>query len=168
MRLAPLSPYTRSLGSRNRGARSCIFVPRTRKGARRGMITECKPLPKRTRDAKTIKERWASERARSIDEVLISGGKLTWEELRIALDLKKNDQHTRLGEVLLSQNLVSGEDLAQKWPEQRASSSWCRPAPVGSPSPVALALVSGPRSRRATYLKRGSFLYRGGQGAPLP
>ena len=65
------------------------------------------------RDAK---ERRSPERERAradrIGQVLISWGKLTREQLRAALDLEKND-HGRLGEILLSKNLVSGEDLAR-------------------------------------------------------
>ena len=64
------------------------------------------------RDA--AKERRSSEKARAgrIEEILISRGRLTQEQLQAALRLENKD-HGRLGEVLLSQNLVSGEDLAQ-------------------------------------------------------
>ncbi len=52
------------------------------------------------------------ERAGRIGQVLVAWGKLTREQLRAALDLEKTD-HGRLGEILLSKNLVSGEDLAR-------------------------------------------------------
>ena len=52
------------------------------------------------------------ERTGRIGEVLVHRGSLTQEQLRAALDLEKNDRR-RLGEVLLSQNLVSGEELAR-------------------------------------------------------
>jgi type IV pilus assembly protein PilB len=67
------------------------------------------------RDVNDIaKERRSSEKARAghVGEVLVSWGKLTREQLRAALDLKKNDPR-RLDEILLSQNLVSAVDLAQ-------------------------------------------------------
>jgi type IV pilus assembly protein PilB len=65
----------------------------------------------------TPKERRSSperERARAgrIGEILVSRGMLSREQLRVALSLEKKD-HRRLAGILLSQNLVSGEDLAQ-------------------------------------------------------
>ena len=62
------------------------------------------------------KERRSPERERAmagrIGEVLVSWGKLTPEQLQTVLDLAKDD-HRRLGDTLLSRNLVSGEDLAR-------------------------------------------------------
>lgn len=62
------------------------------------------------------KERRSSEREKAragrVGEVLVSWGKLTREQLRAALDLEQNDPKP-LGEILLSRNLVSGEDLAR-------------------------------------------------------
>jgi type IV pilus assembly protein PilB len=43
---------------------------------------------------------------------LVSWGKLTSEQLRTVLDSAKDD-HRRLGDILLSRKLVSGEDLAR-------------------------------------------------------
>jgi hypothetical protein len=52
------------------------------------------------------------ERTIRLGESLVLRGKLTREQLRAALEIKENDPQ-RLGEILLSQKLVSGEDLAQ-------------------------------------------------------
>lgn len=52
------------------------------------------------------------ERARRVGEILVSWGRLTREQLRVVSDFEKNG-HGRLDEALLSQNLVSGEDLAR-------------------------------------------------------
>ena len=53
-----------------------------------------------------------TERTMRLGEFLVLRGKLTREQLRVALEIKENDPR-RLGEILLSQKLISGEDLAQ-------------------------------------------------------
>jgi type IV pilus assembly protein PilB len=53
-------------------------------------------------------------------EVLVSRGvKLTREQLREALEVEKNDRH--LAEILISRNLVSGEDVARAIAEATSS-----------------------------------------------
>jgi hypothetical protein len=80
------------------------------------MITKCKPLLRITLDAGTVvKKQQTPEKTRTghIGEVSISKGKLTQEQLQAALNLKENDRRKRLSDIPHSQNLVSGEDLAQ-------------------------------------------------------
>ena len=84
------------------------------------------------------KERRSRERTGRIGEVLVSWGKLTREQLRAALDLEKND-HRRLGGILLSKNLVSGEDLARAVAE--ATGFEYVSLSEGSVDPAALDLV---------------------------
>ncbi len=66
-----------------------------------------------------VRERPPSERTsrryghhHHVGEVLVSEGRLSKEQLRGALEIEKSERR-RLGEILLSRELVSGEDLAR-------------------------------------------------------
>ena len=79
------------------------------------------------------------ERTIRLGESLVLRGKLTREQLRAALEIKENDPQ-RLGEILLSQKLVSGEDLAQAVAE--ATGFEYVSLTEGSVDPAAVSILS--------------------------
>ena len=83
-------------------------------GTVRNAVSRFASLRERDDVSDVAKERWSLEKALvgRIGEVLVLPRKITQEQLRATLEIKKTDPR-RLGEILLSQNLVSGEDLAQ-------------------------------------------------------
>ncbi len=74
-----------------------------------------------------------------LGESLVLRGKLTREQLRAALETKENDLQG-LGEILLSQKLVSGEDLAQAVAE--ATGFEYVSLTEGSVDPAAVSILS--------------------------
>src|SRR5215211_8056490 len=60
----------------------------------------------------TLKGRGAEVGGGRIGEILISGGKISREQLEMALTLQRDDNR-KLGEILLSLGFVTAEDLAQ-------------------------------------------------------
>jgi hypothetical protein len=79
------------------------------------------------------------ERTIRLGESLVLRGKLTREQLQAALEIKENDPQ-RLGEILLSQKLVSGEDLAQAVAE--ATGFEYVSLTEGSVDPAAVSILS--------------------------
>ncbi len=79
------------------------------------------------------------ERTMRLGESLVLRGKLTREQLRVALEIKENDPQ-RLDEILLSQKLVSGEDLAQAVAE--ATGFEYVSLTEGSVDPAAVSILS--------------------------